>query len=41
MHLWQTMSPAPPIYLQDTYTNDKDLESALLYKHGASEAGQE
>ena len=33
--------PAPPIHLQDTYINGKHLESALLYKHGASEAGQE
>ena len=41
MHLWQTMSPAPPIHLQDTYINDKDLESALLCKYGAPDAGQE
>ena len=33
--------PAPPIHLQDTYMNDKHLESALLYKHRASEVGQE
>ena len=26
---------------QDTYINDKRLESALLYKHGAYKAGQE
>ena len=32
---------ATPINLQDTYINDKHLESALLYKYGESEAGQE
>ena len=35
------ISPAQPIHLQDTYINDKHLEPALVYKHGASEAEQE
>ena len=34
-------SSAPPINRQDIYVNDEHLEPALLYKHGASEAGQE
>ena len=33
--------PAELIHLQDAYMNDKHLESALVYKHGASEAEQE
>ena len=33
--------PASSIRIQDAYINEKHLESVLLYKHGASEAGQE
>ena len=33
--------PAPPVHLQNTYINYKHLESAFLYKRGASYAGQE